>query len=148
MKNDPNTPKIVFDTMPIIKLFAKEDGWDSVQRILTLVEDQRIQAAISVITLTEIYYKYVRESRIDLAEIRTQQLRYSQAVKKLEVNQEIALKAGELKGKYNIPIADAFIAATAHKNKSIVLSDDEDFKKITEIKTLNETEFVSKYLNP
>ncbi len=55
MKNDPNMPKIGLDTMPIIKLFAKEDGWDSVQRILTLVEDKKIQAAISVTTLTEIY---------------------------------------------------------------------------------------------
>ncbi len=144
MKKEPVKPKIILDTMPIIKLFAKEDGWDSVQKILSLIEERKIQAAISVITLTEVYYKYVHEKRPDLAATRTQELKYAPQLKKLDINQEIAIKAGELKGKYNIPIADAYIAATAYTLKSTVITDDQDFKKIQEIETQNEKEFATK----
>jgi len=124
-------------------LFAKEEGWEAVQRILLKVEDGEIEAAISVVTLTEIYYKYLHERRADLAERRMEELRYAVDVKKLNVNEEVAVKAGEFKGKYNVPVADAFIAASAYLENSIVISDDAEFKRVAEIKTLTEKEFLS-----
>jgi predicted nucleic acid-binding protein len=137
-----NKPRIVLDTKPLIKLFAKEEGWEAVQKILSCVEDGEIEAALSVVTLTEIYYKYLHEKRADLAKMRVEELRYAVYVRKLDVNEEGAIKAGEFKGKYNVPVADAFIAAAAYFDDSIVITDDADFKKIAEIKTLNEKEFL------
>ena len=144
MKNEFSKPRIVLDTKPLIKLFAKEEGWEAVQKILTHVEDGEIEAAMSVVTLTEIYYKYLHEKRADLAKTRVEELRYAVYVRKLDVNEEAAIKAGEFKGKYNVPVADAFIAAAAYFDDSIVISDDVDFKRITEIKTLTEKEFLSR----
>lgn len=141
MKNELSKPRIVFDTKPLIKLFAKEEGWETVQRILARVEDGEIEAALSVVTLTEIYYKYLHEGRADLAKTRVEELRYAVDIRKLEINEESAIKAGEFKGKYDVPIADAFIAAAAYFDGSTVISDDADFKKIAEIKTLTEKEF-------
>ncbi|MEM3027599.1 MAG: PIN domain-containing protein [Candidatus Bathyarchaeia archaeon] len=132
------------DTKPLIKLFAKEEGWEAVQRILSSVEDGEIEAAISVVTLTEIYYKYLQEKRADLARIRIEGLRYAVYIKKLNINEEVAIKAGEFKGKYNVPVADAFIAAAAYFEGSTVISDDADFKRIAEIKTLTEKEFLTR----
>ncbi|MGB8781184.1 MAG: PIN domain-containing protein, partial [Candidatus Bathyarchaeia archaeon] len=105
--------------------------------------DDEIEATISVVTLTEIYYKYLHEKRPDLARTRTQELRYAVYLKKLEIDEEAAVKAGEFKGKYNVPIADAFIAAAAYFEASTIISDDPDFKRIPEIKTLTEKEFIS-----
>jgi len=144
LKNEFSKPRIVLDTKPLIKLFAKEEGWETVQKILTHVEDGEIEAAISVVTLTEIYYKYLQEKRADLARIRIEELRYAVYVKKLNINEEAAIKAGEFKGKYNVPVADAFIAAAAYFEDSTVISDDADFKRIAEIKTLTEKEFLSR----
>lgn len=144
MRNEFSKPRIVLDTKPLIKLFAKEEGWETVQRILSSVEDGEIEAAISVVTLTEIYYKYLQEKRADLARIRIEELRYAVYVKKLNINEEAAIKAGEFKGKYNVPVADAFIAAAAYFEDSTVISDDADFKRIAEIKTLTEKEFLSR----
>ena len=59
-------------------------------------------------------------------------------LKKLLVDEEVAVKAGEFKGKYDIPIADAFIAAAAHFEGATIISDDPDFEKISENKTLIE----------
>lgn len=146
MKNEYGKPKIVLDTKPLIKLFAREEGWDAVQKILSLVEAGDIEAAISVVTLTEIYYKYLREKRADLAETRTKQLRYAVYLKKLLIDEEVAVKAGDFKGKYNVSIADAFIAATAYFEESTIISDDPDFEKIPEIKTLTEKQFIGHLL--
>ena len=143
MTNEPSKPKVVLDTKPFIKLFAKEEGWETVQKILSKIEDNEIEASISVVTLTEIYYKYLHEKRPDLAKTRTEELRYAIYLKKLEIDEETAVKAGEYKGKYNIPIADAFIAAAAYSEEATIISDDPDFKRIPEIKALTEKEFIS-----
>lgn len=146
MKNESSKPKIVLDTKPLIKLFAQEEGWDAVQKILSRVEAGDLEAALSVVTLTEIYYKYMKEKRADLAEARTNQVRYAVYLKKLLIDEEVAVKAGDFKGKYNIPIADAFIAATAYFEEATIISDDPDFEKIPEIKTLTERQFVTRLL--
>lgn len=143
MSNESAKPRIVLDTKPLIKLFAKEEGWESVQKISSMIEASDIEGAISVVTLTEIYYKYFQEERPDLAETRTEELRYASYLRKIEISEEIAVKAGEFKGKHNVSVADAFIAAGAYLEGSTVISDDPDFKMIPEIKTLTENEFIS-----
>ena len=130
------------DKKPLIKLFAKEEGWDAVQNILSKIEAGRMGGAISVFTLTEIYCKYLQEKRPDLAKTRTEELRYPIYLKKIDINEEVAVKAGEFKGKYNVSIADALTAATAYFERSTIISDDEDFKRIQEVKTLTEDELI------
>ena len=143
MKSEFAKPRIVLDTKPLMKLFAKEEGWEAVQKILSKVEVDEIEGAVSVVTLTEIYYKYLLEKRPDLAETRTDELRYAIYLKKLGIDEEVAVKAGEFKGKYNVSVADAFIAASAYFEGSIIISDDADFKRIPEVKTLAENECIS-----
>ncbi|PIU60036.1 hypothetical protein COS86_01105 [Candidatus Bathyarchaeota archaeon CG07_land_8_20_14_0_80_47_9] len=143
MRNESVKPKVVLDTKPLIKLFAREEGWEAVQKILSKVEVDEIEGAISVVTMTEIYYKYLQEKRPDLARTRIEELRYAIYLKKLEIDEEVAVKAGEFKGKYNVSMADAFIAAAAYFEGSIVISDDTDFKRIPEVKALTEKEFIS-----
>ena len=143
MRDESAKPKILLDTKPLIKLFAREEGWEDIQRISLKAEANEIEAAISVVTLTEIYYKYLQEERPDLAKTRTEELRYAIYLRKLDVDQEVAVKAGEFKGKYNVSIADSFIAAAAYYEGSIVISDDPDFKRIPEIKALTEEELIS-----
>jgi predicted nucleic acid-binding protein len=130
----------------LIKLFAQEEGWEAVQKVLSRVEVGDVEAAISVVTLTEIYYKYMREKRADLAEARTNQLEYAVYLKKLLIDEEVAVKAGDFKGKYNISVADAFIAANAYFEDAVIISDDPDFEKISEIKTLTEKQFITRLL--
>jgi len=142
LRNESSKPKVVLDTKPLIKLFAKEEGWETVQKILSKVEAEEIEASISVVTLTEIYYKYLQEKRPDLAKARIEELRYAIYLKKLEIDEQVAVKAGEFKGKYNVSVADAFIAAAAYFEGSTVISDNADFKRIAEIKALTEKEFI------
>lgn len=144
MKSASEKPKVVLDTKPLIKFFAQEEGWESVREILLKVEGGELEAGISVVTLTEIYYKYVHEKRPDLATERVEQIRYAAYLRKLAIDENVAVKAGEFKGKYNVPIADAFIAASAHLEGATLVSDDPEFKRIKEIETLTEKELHQK----
>ena len=74
LKSESGKPETVLDAKPLVKLFAQEEGGDAVQKILFRVEAGDLEAAISVVTLTEIYYKCMKEKRADLAEERTNQL--------------------------------------------------------------------------
>jgi len=141
LKSASKKPKIILDTKPLIKLFAEEQGWEAVRDILSRIEAGELEAGVSVVTLTEVYYKYLQEGRSDLALTRTEQIRCASYLKKCLIDEETAIKAGEFKGKYGIPIADAFIAASAHSEDATIISDDPDFKKISEVKVLTETEF-------
>lgn len=132
--------RVVIDTKPLIKLFAKEEGWEIIREIFSKIEADKLEAGISVVTLTEIYYKYIQEKRQDLAIARTDQLKYALYLKKFNIDEDTAIKAGKFKGKYNISIVDAFIAASAHSHGAVVISDDPDFKRISEIETLTEEE--------
>jgi predicted nucleic acid-binding protein len=143
LTNESGTHRLLLDTKPLIKLFAKEPGWEAIQKILLRIENGELEGAISVVTLTEIYYKYLNEKRVDLAKTRVEEIRYATSLKKLGIDERIAIKAGEFKGKYGVPIADAFISATAYYNDSIVITDDADFKKIEEISAQSEQEFLS-----
>jgi predicted nucleic acid-binding protein len=143
LTNESRNYRLLLDTKPLIKLFAKEEGWETVQKILQSIEDGEIDAAISVVTLTEIYYKYIHEKRADLARARVEELKYATYLKKLGIDEKIAIKAGEFKGKYSIPIADSLISATAFYSDAIMLTDDMDYKKITEIKVQSEQEYLS-----
>ena len=78
-----------------------------------------------------------------MAKTRTEQLRYAIYLRKLETNEEVAVKAEEFKGRYDVSIADSFIAAPAYLEGSAVISDDLDFKRIPETKSFTEDEFVS-----
>jgi PIN domain nuclease of toxin-antitoxin system len=89
--------KVVLDKKPLIKLFAKEEGRDAVQKILSKIEAGRMGGAISVFTPIEIYCKYLQEKRPDLAKTRTEELRYAIYLKKIDINEEVAVKAGEFR---------------------------------------------------
>ena len=71
MKSASKKPKIILDTKPLIKLFAEEQGWEAVRDILSRIEAGELEAGVSVVTLTEVYYKYLQEGRPDLALTRT-----------------------------------------------------------------------------
>jgi len=136
--------RIVLDTKPLIKLFAAEEGWEAVREILSKVEAGDMEAAISVVTLTEVYYKYLRDGRGDLAKARTDQLRYALYLEKIPMDEEVAVKAGDFKGKYGVPIADAIVAATAYLKGAEVIGDDPDFARMPEIKASSEGKFIAR----
>jgi len=136
--------KVVLDTYPLIVFFKNELGAEDVQRILYKIEKREIDGLISSLTLSEIFYILARYMNIEFA---TTVLKYIKInLKRASVSDRIAEKGGEFKFKYakdkGLPLADAIIAATAFEEKATLISGEEHFKKIEEIKVKTPQEFL------
>ena len=87
---------------------------------------------ISAINLHEVYTKFLVEDLALAVFARNSMLA---AAKVFLVSAELALRAAELRKKYpRFSMADSIIAATAEENNAILVTGDEDFKGVTEIK--------------
>ena len=118
--------KYLFDTKAVIAFFNNEDGAEFVEKLLKEVDEGKAEGFISSITLTEIYYLYLRRAGEEVARKRVEQIRLSN-LKVVPIDEEVALKAGEYKVKA-IPIADALIVASAYSVGAKVVTDDKHFE--------------------
>ena len=140
--------KVVLDTLPLIEFFKDEENANKVETILKKIEDEKIEACISSLTISELYYILAHFKNDKFAE---KILRYIEIsnINVVPVNKSIAEKGGEFKYKYShdrvkkgLPLADCIIAATSWIERAILISsDDEHFKRIREIKYINTKDF-------
>jgi len=120
--------KYLLDTKALIAFFNNENGAENVEKILSDIDENKVEGFVSAITLTEIYYLYSRRSGESFAKKRIEQIKLSN-LKMIVIDEAIAIKAGEYKIKA-IPIADALIAASAYFVGAKVVTDDEHFEKL------------------
>lgn len=127
---------LLLDTKPLVDFF--KDQSESVKKIISDSEEADIELAISVITISELFYILSRFGGTDFAAACIDNLKSQ--LKMEPVTAEIAQKAGEFKFRYagkerkGLPMADAIIAATAFVHGAELVTNDPHFEKIKEIK--------------
>ena len=117
--------RILIDTMHLVS-FLKDDLHFE---LLKAINDEKIAGIISVISLTELI-KILGRKVEDRKRISGTIQRIMSSNLILEhVNTTVAIRAGELRIKYDIPTADSLIAATGIvENVKHILTDDEHFE--------------------
>jgi predicted nucleic acid-binding protein len=124
--------KILIDTMHIVYLLT-DDG-SSYQELSQALDDEKITGVISVVTLTELIKilgeKIYREKINELVSLN---------VIFVDIDQTIAIRAGELRMRHGLPTGDSLIAATGLiENVKHVLTDDTHFDTVRNyIKPIN-----------
>ena len=122
--------KYVFDTEAILIFYLGRDGAQKVSNLLKSVQDKKAKGYISIINLTEFYYILYRKNP-DIAKQKVENLLSFGLIPSEIKNDELWREAGRLKATYNIPLADAFAAATAkHLKATLVAGKDADFEGI------------------
>jgi predicted nucleic acid-binding protein len=115
--------RILIDTMHITDLLIEDSHFELAQA----VRNKKITGLVSVITLTELVKTSGMKNK-DLMYSILYQLISSDLIF-VDVTQQIAIRAGELRLKYDIPTADSLIAATGMvENVRHILTDDEHFE--------------------
>lgn len=118
--------RILIDTMHLARLLKDS----SYRELAAAIRDGDIEATSSVVSLTEltkrlgmIDEKRMRETRQDLL---------SSSLVFINVTRTIAMRAGDIRLRYDIPTVDSIIAATGLVENTIyILTDDEKhFKSI------------------
>ncbi len=84
--------------------------------------------------MAELYYKTCQKLGLDVAKMREKSIRYS-VIEVKEIDEKISRKAGEIKCKIrDISLADVLLAAAATIYNAVVVTTDEDFLKIRNLK--------------
>lgn len=129
---------IFLDTAPVIyyvenhPLFA-----DSVEKIISKLENRELQGVISPVTLAEclVYPFKLKEQKLqrDFVDF----LLRHQSIKMIEIDTEIGLLSSSLRAKYDLKLLDALQVATAIRSGcEAILTNDAQFQRISELKIL------------
>ncbi len=122
--------KHVFDTEAILKFYLGEEGAPNVLELLERVQEKKTKGYINIINLTEFYYILYRKSP-EIAKQKVENLLSFGLIPYEVKNNDLWREAGKLKALHNIPLADAFAAATAnHLKATLVAGKDADFNDI------------------
>jgi PIN domain nuclease of toxin-antitoxin system len=138
------TKSMVFDSFALLSFLKGEAGSAKVEECLGMVRSKEIAGYISAANLSEVYYIVWRERGGESAEILVNSLKdwglnIIPVDKTLRVDEDIAMRAGQLKAQYPLSLADAFATARSQKlevDKTLrasLLSGDPEFKKLAEV---------------
>ncbi len=89
---------------------------------------------VSTVTIHEVYLLTMAKEGREVARLRITAIHDLFPI--VDVNEQIALLAAELRHRYRIPMADGLIAATCQSLDARCITDDPHFTSIKEIKTL------------
>jgi predicted nucleic acid-binding protein len=96
-------------------------------------EKLRKNRYISAVVIHEVYNLAISREGRETA--KTQVANILEEFKVVPVDEQIAQVSAELKHKYQLPMGDSMIAATALVLKAVCITDDPHFKQIKEIQT-------------
>lgn len=120
----------VLDTSAILTYIEDEEGSDFVENLLIRAEAAEIDIYLAFISLTEVFYITMQEKGDEEAIKRIELLR-SLKIRIEESNEDLNLKAGRLKAKNNISLADAYIAALSQTADGILVHKDPEFGAVS-----------------
>ena len=123
--------KYLLDTSAIFAFTDNEEGADKVQKILERAQKEELLVCLSAMSIMELYYVTYQEVGTEQATgivIRTRSL----PIKELPLTEDLILPAGELKARYQISVADAWIAATSKIHGLTLIHKDPEFEPLKE----------------
>lgn len=127
------------DTAPIIYYIEAHPQFGPIMKdVLRSVQTGKLHAFSSVVTITEVLPKPVEAGDAKLADRFLEFLRFGKNIGLLEISEEIADRAGRLRGKYpGLKTIDAIqIAAGIDVDADAFLTNDKGLRKITETRVV------------
>ena len=126
------TAGYLFDSHALLAFFQKEEGAETVAKILRESVEQRLDQLISVINLGEIIYMTKRRFG-DQKKVEILGRIYQLGLKILPAPEPLVYKAAELKAEYLISYADCFALACAQEYAAILVTGDPEFRKVVHL---------------
>ena len=130
---------VALDTVIFIYHFEKSKTYFKLTKEIfsRLDENQDFSAITSILTLLEVSVKQIEDSRDDLLKEYSDKLLYDNKLTTLMIEQDVAIKAAELRAKYRIRTPDAIqIATSIIGNAGAFITNDIALKKVKEIVVL------------
>ncbi len=120
----------VLDAWPILEWLKGAPGVkDRVRRLLEEGEAGRLDLAMSMMNVGEVYYILAKRTGGDAAEDFLRDLRKTLPIRALPVPKTLVVEAARLKGAHPISYGDAFAVATAARTGAALVTGDPDLRR-------------------
>jgi len=101
--------RIFLDTAPLIYFVERDEVyWDAILEVFTRIDSGEAQVVTSPVSLAECLVLPFRKGNFELVEMFTDLIVNGENTQFVTIDQEISLRAAELRGRYNLSLADAF----------------------------------------
>jgi predicted nucleic acid-binding protein len=126
----------ILDAIAVLAFFHDEPGAQLVEDMILQAQDGKLELAMCVINLGEVYYSIARSRSQQEAESYVQQIQ-SLPIEIVDVDWELTRLAAQFKTGGNISYADCYAAALAKSCNGDLVTGDKEFKVLKkEIKIL------------
>ena len=122
-------PSRIYDSLALLKLFQKEQGYQKVARLLDEDRKDKNLPLIQIINFGEIIY-ITKKGFGENAKLRVIRNVIQMGFTIISAGDDLVYEAAELKGSYSISYADAFLLATAIREKATIVTGDPEFKRV------------------
>ena len=129
------TERYVLDTSAILATWQNEDGSDDVKDLVNKATSGEIELFLSFMTFFEAYYKVKKKE----GESRAIDIYYwliwliPPQTERVNLEEDILIKAGDMKAKYKVSAVDAWILATALFKDAALVHKDKEFDRIKDL---------------
>jgi predicted nucleic acid-binding protein len=130
----------VLDACALIAYLAEEKGrgYEAVNELFALMEEDDIGLYMSVFNLVEVYYNFVRKYRsVEKADEIMRQVEELPIEIIETVSHAVYRETARLKGFYRISLADAIACATAKSLAATVVTKDSEIKAVEKAENLS-----------
>jgi PIN domain nuclease of toxin-antitoxin system len=130
----------VFDACALIALLSKETGYKNVEKIIREAKEKQTIIKMHKINLYEVYYHICKLYDEVLAINFLAEIKKSPIQVNMEITDEIMIKAGNLKRRYKMSLADSIgLGETIICNGSFVTADHHELDIVAQNEKINFT---------
>lgn len=122
-------PARIYDSFAILKLFQKERHYEKVARLLKQDLRSKQSPLLQIINFGEVIYRTKKDFGEE-AKIRAIRNVIRLGFRIIPASDNLVYAAAELKGAHAISYADAFLLATALREKATIVTGDPEFKNV------------------
>jgi len=122
----------MMDSSALIAFAEGTEGAEMVERVLREASENKVRILISFMSLMECYYWILRQEGEESARDFYIYLK-TLPLERVDLNERIIIKAGEIKAHYDLNIAKAWIIASAIENRAVLLHNDPTLQKVNHL---------------
>ncbi len=124
--------KYFLDTSALLALWNAEKGAEIVERILNQSFQKGLNVLVSFMTHMEAYYRLWRSCNQGVARDFYLRLK-TLPITRIDFDENILLKASELKATKSLSVADSWIIASAISHQAVLVHKDPEFEQVKDL---------------
>ncbi len=125
-------PRYVLDTSALFALFQEEAGAQEVEALLRESQSGKAKIFVSFVSFVEVMYRLIQTVGAERAQETYAGMKML-PIEKVGSEEPLELEAAELKAKYHLSLADAFVAATARLYQAKLVHKDPELEALATV---------------